>query len=393
MRVAVDARTATGAFTGIGRYTSCLVAAFARGEPDLDLTVLVTRRALPGFAQLARPGVSLAPTALEIPYHPLSDLWLHVRLPLLLASRGIRVLFSCANYLPALSGGARRVVTIHDMVCYRFPELDPWSFVAYLRGMLALAARVADRIVAVSHATAGEVARILRVPEERIEVIPNGVLPLFRKLPGDEIDRRRAAAAGIATAARAAGAPPPPSIGPDQPFLLAVGARIPRKNFGRLVEALAVLAARGLPHHLVIAGPPGPSQPELGALVDRHGLAGRVHFAGYPGDDDLVTLYNRASLFVYPSLYEGFGIPVLEAMACGTPVACSGEGALAEVAGDAALRFDPRSVAGIASACERALSDAALRARLVAAGLARAGEFTWEATARRTAALLRSVAA
>ncbi|MBI2944021.1 MAG: glycosyltransferase family 4 protein [Candidatus Wallbacteria bacterium] len=370
--VAVDARAASGAYTGIGRYTMALVTALRDAAPDLSMLVIVTEAARAGFGVLEGPRVELHATSMEVSRHPAADFWLHVTLPALMRQRSIPLLFSCANYLPALSGGARRILTIHDLVPFRHPELDPWTFVVYLRSMLRLGARVADRIVAVSEATAGEIVEILGVDRQRIDVIYNGVQPAFRKLSAEELERRRLDAVG------------------DGPFLLGVGARIPRKNFGRLIEAVALLRKRGFPHRLVIAGPPGLSQPELERLVEAHGLGSAVVFIGYADDEMLLTLYNRAALFVYPSIYEGFGIPMIEAMACGTPVACSRTSCMPEVAGDAAQYFDPYDAASIATACEAALAEGGqVRADRIALGFARAARFTWEEAARQTAAVFR----
>jgi glycosyltransferase involved in cell wall biosynthesis len=179
---------------------------------------------------------------------------------------------------------------------------------------------------------------------------------------------------------------------PDAPYVLGVGARIPRKNFVRLIQAHGELAKRGLPHHLVIAGPPGQSQPEIERAIDDAGTRAKVHVVGYPTDAELTSLYNRAALFVYPSIYEGFGIPVLEAMACGAPVVCSNTSSVPEVAGDAAVLADPTSVPALAEACHRVLTDPALESRLRAAGPARAAQFSWDEAARKTAALVRELA-
>jgi len=370
--VAIDARTATGAFTGIGRYTVSLVSALVEVAPDLDIRLLTAEGAQTHFADLVGPRLSLHSTRMIVPRHPWSDLWLHLCLPRFLSRSRSSILFSTANYLPLFSGGARRVVTIHDLVPFRFPSADPWTFVVYLKTMLRQASRCADRIVSVSHSTARELVEILGIPEDRIVVVHNGVLPRFRPLSASELENRRVPV-------------------PEAPFILSVGARIPRKNFARLIRAVARLRKRGYPHHLVLAGPPGSSQPELEATVEATGLSGAVHFVGYPDDDDLVWLYNKAQMFVYPSIYEGFGIPVLEAMACGTPVVCSSGSSLPEVSGEAALMFDPFSVEQIAELVERVLQDPEMAAEMKSRGLARAALFTWEAAARKTADIFRSL--
>src|ERR1041385_2407361 len=136
--LAIDARTASGAYTGIGRYTTALVDALVRLAPEVKLLLIVTESARAQFQALGSPSVELYPTAMELPRHPASDLWMHLEPPRLLARRQMQVLFSCANYLPLFSGGARRVVTIHDLVPFAHPELDPWKFVVYLKANLRL---------------------------------------------------------------------------------------------------------------------------------------------------------------------------------------------------------------------------------------------------------------
>lgn len=272
-------------------------------------------------------------------------------------------------YLPP---GAPRcsVVTVYDVRFARFPDTYPPGRRTFLRLTVPWTLRRARHIVAISTFTKREIVDGCGVPPDRISVIPLAARAAFRPTPdAATLDRLRAS-----------------HLLPEH-FILAVGTLEPRKNLVRTVEALALLRDRGLPHHLVLAGMTYFGEGPLHAAIARHGLEGRVHLRGFVPDEELPALYSLAELFVYPSLYEGFGIPVLEAMACGTPVAASGTTSVPEVAGDAALLFDPTDVAAMADAMARMLEDSALAARLRAAGLARSAQFTWERTARETMAV------
>ncbi|HLY27042.1 MAG TPA: glycosyltransferase family 1 protein, partial [Aggregatilineales bacterium] len=175
----------------------------------------------------------------------------------------------------------------------------------------------------------------------------------------------------------------------QRPFILAVGTLQPRKNYARLIRAFAQIGEADLA--LVIAGGRGWLYDEIFAEVQRLGLGPRVIFPGFVADQDLPALYSAAAVLAYPSIYEGFGLPILEAFACGTPVVSSNASCLPEVAGDAALLIDPTDVAALAEALTRALTDTALRAQLTAAGLARAQQFTWQAAAQQLLAEYRAL--
>jgi glycosyltransferase involved in cell wall biosynthesis len=174
----------------------------------------------------------------------------------------------------------------------------------------------------------------------------------------------------------------------QQPFVLSVGTIQPRKNYRRLIQAFASLDPALT---LVIVGSKGWTYADVFAEITRHRLDERVHILGFVADDDLPALYSAASLFVYPSLYEGFGLPVLEALACGTPVVASNQSALPEVVGEAGLLIDPENVEAMAVAMTHALNDTSLRQNLAAAGPARAGQFTWQDMAGQLLALYQKL--
>ncbi len=262
------------------------------------------------------------------------------------------------------------VLTVHDLSFARAPELlrarDRLLFRRFVPGSL----RRARRIIAVSEFTRRDLADAYDVPLDRITAIPNGVGEAFRPLP----DARRLAAERLGLA---------------EEYVLFVGALAPRKNPLALLEAFARVARLGGAHQLVLAGADRGSGAAMRRRADELGLTGRLRLLGHVAEADLPALYGAAEAVCVPSLYEGFGLPALEAMACGTPVIASGTTGLGEAVGEAALTFDPRSVAEIADALERVLGDASLREHLVAAGRARAAAFTWRRSAEATAQVYR----
>ena len=257
------------------------------------------------------------------------------------------------------------VVTIHDLSFIRFPEMFRPANRLYLTMLTRLSARRARRLIAVSAHAAAESTRLLGVPSERIDVVYHGVDPVFRPLPDDEVAAFRQ------------------RRGLPERFVLCVGTLEPRKNLVRLVEAFA--RARDGRVGLVLAGGKGWLYDELFARVKALGLTGEVIFPGYVMNEELPLWYNAATALAYPSLYEGFGLPVLEAQACGTPVLTSNVSSLPEAAGDAAVMVDPYDVEALAAGLDRLLADEPLRHELRSAGLAHASQFTWSHTAQETA--------
>ncbi len=261
------------------------------------------------------------------------------------------------------------VVTVHDLSFMRFPDAFRTGNRVYLTLFTRLSTRRAARVIAVSESTRRDVIALCGVAPEKVVTVYNGVDAAF--CPADP--------QAVASFRRAKGLP--------ERFILFLGTLEPRKNLGVLLHAYAGLRAR-LKHatpKLVIAGGKGWFYERILAEVDVLGLADDVFFPGYVPAEELPWWYRAAELFVYPSRFEGFGLPVLEAMACGTPVITTTSSSLPEVAGDAAILVDPDDVAGLTDALERLLSAAELRASLRAAGLHRAARFSWSRTAAETA--------
>jgi glycosyltransferase involved in cell wall biosynthesis len=340
-------------------YARRLVAALARERPDAELVCFCGEEAaaeLPDPEWPANVRVERLPVrSARKPLRLAAELAL---LPRRAAQAGVQLLHSLGTTAP-LHSRAVRVVTVHDLIYEWYPDAFPRAARAGLKAIVPLSARRSARIQTASEATKAEIVDHLSVPAERVDVVPNGLG--MRTV-------ENATPAGTLRARLGLG---------DAPVLLTVNAALPHKNLDRLLRALPLMDAAPM---LVMTGHAGRHTDRLRALAAELGIAERVRMTGWLEDADLEGLYRLAAAFVYPSLHEGFGIPVLEAMHRGVPTACSNVTSLPEVAGDAALLFDPRSVEAIAGAADALLSNGA--ADLVERGRARAAQFTWERSAR-----------
>jgi glycosyltransferase involved in cell wall biosynthesis len=358
---------APGATGGMETYARSLVPRLPEAMPGARFTVLAGRELArewrdrpwhPGIALVALPvssGTRVARTAAQQAVVPVAALRARVDL-----------LHSLGNFGP-LWGPRRRVVTTHDLIYLRHPETTSGAMGRGLRLLAPAVARRATRIVAISHATADDLVELLDVPRGKIDVVPSG--PGLAPGAAPVAEARLRADLGLG----------------EGPLVLSVSARRPHKNLARLIEAMAQVPDAAL----VLPGYPTGFDDELRAVARRAGVADRVHLCAWIDDAQLEGLYAAASCLAFPSLAEGFGLPVLEAMDRGLPVACANGSALPEVAGDAALLFDPLSVDAIAAAITALLSDRALRSRLVARGRDQVRRFSWERAAAETAASYR----
>ena len=287
-------------------------------------------------------------------------------LPPLAARARVDLVHSMASTAPVL-GPFRRVVTVHDLIYARFPEAHAGIRDRGMRVLVPAGARRSHRVIVDSLSTREDVIELLGVPAERIDVVPLGLGALRRVTPAGEAEVR--ARFDLR----------------ERPVLLSLSAKRPHKNLGALIAALARIPREERPV-LVLPGYPTDHEAALRRRASALGLDDDVRFPAWVPDDELEGLWELAAGFVFPSLYEGFGLPVLEAMARGVPVACSTAASLPEVAGGAALLFDPRDESAIGDALLRLLREPELRERLRAAGRERAQAFTWERTARLTLA-------
>jgi len=364
MRIAIDARLWSEPRSGIGRYTRALTEQLLRVAPEEQWVLYVDRAPGPAF-----PGAEVR--CLPWPQRLLWSLW---HAPRDLRRRPVDVFHGVTGFELPGRGPWALVTTVHDLVPLRMPTLVPARHRWAVRSLLAGALRRAGRIIAVSATTRAEILARYRVPPERIVVVPEAAAPHFVPPPPSAL---------AATRAR---------YGLARPYVLFVGFLEPKKNLGVLLEAVATLRRTGAwgDTELIVVGAPGWG-PDPRAQVHVLGLDAVVRFLGAVADAELPALFGGALAFAFPSLWEGFGLPALEAMAAGAPVVASNRGALPEVTGGAALLVDP-TPAPLAEALGRVLADPALRERLREAGLTRAAQFSWERTARETLAVYRAAA-
>lgn len=385
MKIALDARWIFNEISGIGAHTRELIRHIAREDHTNSYLLIFSDRALAERtwveADLAdkpnfRPDI--VPWSVFSPHSQLM-------LPSRLARHGIEVYHS-TNYMIPLScfprgrvGKIRCVATIHDLIPLLFPSATPRAlktrlFPIYRRLMLEIGAR-ADRIIAVSEASRSDIVQHLNIPPERhntVKVIYNGVSPNF--IP--------------------ASASAPLRDAPTRPrTVLYVGRSDPYKNLPLLIDAFSQARQNApFPIQLKILGPPDPRYPEASQHVKALGLETAVAWAGYQTSSALVKAYQDADLVVLPSRYEGFGLPVVEAMACGTPMLCSDIPVLKEIGGEAAFYTPLGNIPELANGILRVLTDSELRRDMIQRGFAQARQFTWAAAARQTIAVYQELA-
>jgi len=299
-------------------------------------------------------------------------LWEYAGLPLHVSRQHID-LFWTPSYVIPFPVKCRSIASVLDLAYYFMPQAYRRAEVLYMRCMLPSSVKRASAILAISERTKSDLVRLFPEAEPKVFVTHLAASPVFRRITDE---------AALASA-RA-------KYGLDRPFIFHAGSISPRKGLSFLAKAFVDLRKQhGVPHRLVLTGGRSWGDPETRELLRRVPRED-VLMLGHVAGSALAAIYSLADLFVFPSLYEGFGLPVLEAMACGCPVVCSNLTSLPEVAGDAALMVDPRDVQALATAMAVALTDAPTRESLVEKGKARAASFTWEETVRKTVAVVRS---
>lgn len=379
MRIGVDFTAGIWQGAGIGRYTRELVRAAAQAGPDLTFHLFYAAGGITPsnpFAHYAQqlaatyPNVTLRP--LPISPRLLTIIWQRLRLPLRIEwfIGPMDVVHAPDFVLPPTR--SRTLLTIHDLTFLVEPGCAEPSLRRYLSEAVPRSLRRADLIVVDSQSTANDLGRLYGIPSRRVRLLYPAVDARFRPLPPDELATVRTRLAL-----------------PDR-FLLFVGTLEPRKNLVRLFHAFSLVQSDYPDLQLVVAGRRGWLYNEIFAAVTQYQVTDRVRFLDFVADDDLPALYNLAEAFVYPSLYEGFGFPVLEALACGTPVVTTKVASLPEVAGLAAIMVDPLDSEDIAAGIRAALTDPL---PLRAAGPLQAGKFRWEQTGQNLVAIYRELTA
>ncbi len=353
---------------GGSRYIYKLLEHLPGADPGLRLHAFLADR------RVALPGWSYHRSSWRTQRPAVRILWEQAVQPVEARRQRLDLIHAPFCVGPLLSG-CPQVVSIHDLSFFRYPELFRPMNRRYLQPATRMSAHRARLVVASSESTRRDVIEILGVPPVRVAVVYLGVDAEMRPVK----DREQLAAFRQ-------------SRGLPEHMILFLGTLEPRKNLPTLLAAFARLCRRpGFAHYLVIAGGKGWYYGEIDAAVQRLGLGGRVLFPGYVPDGELPLWYSAADLFVYPSLYEGFGLPPLEALACGTPVVTSDASSMPEVVGDAGLVVPPLDDEALAGAMARLLEDADLVAALRLRGLARAREMSWQRVARETAQLYHRV--
>ncbi|HEU4323170.1 MAG TPA: glycosyltransferase family 1 protein [Roseiflexaceae bacterium] len=356
----------------MGRYVYNLLRALGELEHPHRLLALhnpaLPNRRFDMAALAALPSLELVETTAR-PFRPGE----HLAIPRLLRRLGADCYHATYYVRPYVGLPCPAVTTLYDIIPRLFPGEASQNARLMFDSLTRLALRFSQRLIAISASARDDFAAAYRVPPGRIAVTPLAADPRFRPLPAAE-----------QAAARA-------RYGLPERYILTLSSNKPHKNLPALVEAYALLVAQesnstlNTQHSkLLIAGHWDPRYPEARLAAERLGLGGRVLFLHGVADADLPALYSGAELFVYPSRYEGFGLPPLEALACGLPVVCGGASSLPEVVGDAALLVDPADPAALADGMRRALADEALRARLRAAAPLQAARFSWRRTAELT---------
>jgi len=394
LRIGIDITSAVRQGAGIGRFTRELIRALlalgATRDPTARKYVLfaatgglprsITQPRLDNVLQPALDG--------QVPFEIcnlkfLSDDWLHrlwhrARLPIPIEAAIGRVdLFHEPDFvLPPTLPGTPTLLTVHDLTFVRDPDSALPQLRRYLNRVVPRSVQRATRVLADSQATRNDLAELYHTPPDKVTVLYGGVEARFAPVRApDKLEAVRAKY----------------KLG-SEPFILGLGTIQPRKNYKRLVQAFSSLKSQISNLKLVIVGGKGWLYEDIFAEVTRQGLEGRLVFPGFADDDDLPAIYSAASVLAYPSTYEGFGLPLLEAMACGTPVVTSTTSSMPELAGDAALLVEPTDVDALTRALARAHQDAALRDTLIARGFEQIRKFTWEQAAAQLLAIYESLA-
>ena len=361
MRIAFDGTTLRPARTGVGYYTEHLLHHLAKVSAD-DEIMVISNRPVDTTSPLP-PQVRIVTSPSRVP----RIAWMQMVAPRLLRRLRVDVAHFTNGMVP-LAPSVPTVVTIHDMSLTMFPKYHPPRRVLLNRPLVDLAARRAHAIITVSESAKRDIVRLYGSQAERIHVVHEAAAPSFRPVRDDVLLDRVRQRYRLA----------------DR-FILYVGTIEPRKNLPKLLEGFARRRKSGqLPHQLVCAGPYGWLSRDIEDLIDRLQIDDAVRFTGYVPFDDLAALYSLAEMFVFPSLYEGFGLPVIEAMACGTPVVTGHVAALAEVGGGAVEQVARLDADSLGDVMVRLANDRRRRETLAALGLQRAQMFSWERAARET---------
>ena len=361
MKICIDCRVLNSKRTGgTGTYTRNLVNCLSDIDDANSYSLLVNRR-------LEIKKCSYMVTRVNYETHGVSEVWENTGLPFMLKKNKIALFHSPSVMLPAVRMKCRKIITVHDMVAFKFRQYFGKKYGFYVRTMTSMAVKSADRIIAVSQSTKNDIAEILSVKPEKIKVIHEGVNRAFRVLNKNSAEKTMK------------------KNKIKKPFMLNVGTIEPRKNIPRLIEAYGIFRReQGGDWMLVIAGNKGWLYESAFRACEASFYREDIKIIENLSDDEITGLYNACEFFVYPSLYEGFGLPVIEAMACGAPVITSSSSSLAEIAGGAAVLINPEDPQELADAMLRVAGNRSLREGLACASVEKAKKYDWRNTALKT---------
>ena len=368
LRIAIDYTSAINQNAGIGRFVRNLVNAVVTNDAT-DAFLLLHAAPNPGRVPNYPGGSNVSHRVLRVNERWSNIIWHRLQVPLPADwLTGPVDLFHSPDFVLPPVRAARSILTVHDLAFLLYPECADASLRAYLEKTVPRSVQRADYVVADSENTRNDVICLLGVPPERVTVVPGGVDPVFKPVTDP---------ARLAAFRRTLG------LESDTPYILFIGVIEPRKNLMGLIEAFDILKSRrSLPHKLVVAGRRGWLSDATMERAERSPYRNEIIFPGFIPEEELPTLYSAAEAFAFPSHYEGFGLPVLEAMACGTPVVASRASSLPEVVGDAGMQVDPDDSERLASALELLALNPEMRADFRERGIARAAGFTWDAAAQ-----------
>lgn len=375
MKVGIDYTPAYEQGGGIGRLTRDLIAALAQIDISSEYKLFVSGATSSELPPPLAPNFQWKPTRI----HPkwLARIWHRMKLPVpVQVFLGKVDLFHATDFvLPPTLPATKTIVTVHDLSFMRVPDAASPKLKAYLEMVVPRSVRQATYVIADSQATKNDLVDLYEILPDKISVLLSGIDSRYKPI------NSRSSLLTMRNKYK---------IG-DIPYLFSIGTIQPRKNYSRVIQALRLLRKRGYDLHLVIAGGKGWLEDEMYKTLDDTQMHDYVHLIGFVDEADISALYSGAECVVFPSLYEGFGFPVLEGMACGTPIVTSNVSSLPEVAGDAALMVDPYSVEEIANAVQKILDDSTLKTTLIERGLKQSAKFTWENSARQLLDIYRQV--
>ncbi len=375
MRIGIDYTPAYEQGGGIGRLTRDLVTALAKLDNRTQYKLFVSGSKQSDFPQKMAQNFEWKPTSLSPKW--LARIWHRTKLPLPIEIlMGQIDLFHATDFtLPPTLPSTRTIVTVHDLSFVRVSDTASPKLKKYLDKLVPRSINNATHVIADSKATKDDLIDLYDTPSNKITVLLSGINSRYHKITNNYSSMTMRNKYDI----------------PDVPYIFSIGTIQPRKNYSRLIQALKLLRQSGYDLHLVIAGGKGWLEDEMYKTLDETQLHEAVHLIGFADDEDVVKLYNAAECVAFPSLYEGFGFPVLEGMACGTPVLTSNVSSLPEVAGDAAIMVDPYDIEAIAEGLRQLIDDSDLRKTLIERGFQQASKFTWENSAKNLLKIYQNV--